>query len=78
VAGKSRTVEERIAWIADRAQGVVAWRDLLAAGVSRDEIDHRRAIGALRRVHEGVYRVGPLTTEARYMAAVKTCGRGRS
>jgi hypothetical protein len=52
--------------------------ELLAAGISRGEIEHRIEIGLLIRVHRGVYSVGHrvLTTEARYMAAVKAGGEG--
>jgi hypothetical protein len=73
---QSRTVPQRTAWIADRAHGIVTREELLAAGVSRDQVTRRVRSGALRRVFAGVYRTGPLTTEARYMAAVKACGEG--
>src|SRR5256714_13360403 len=76
VAAKVRTVEEKIRWIGDRAHGIVTREDLLAAGVTRHEIQHRIAIGALRRVFPGVYRTGPLTTEALYVAAVGARGGG--
>src|SRR3954452_17183558 len=76
MGGNSRNVERRIARITDRAQGVATRRELVAAGVSSKQVEHRLATGALRRVYDGVYRTGPLTTEARYMAAVKACGEG--
>src|SRR4051794_38291136 len=76
VAAKVRRGEEKIRWIGDRAHGIVTREDLLAAGVTRHEIQHRIAIGALRRVFPGVYRTGPLTTEALYVAAVRAGGEG--
>jgi hypothetical protein len=51
---------------------------LLAAGVTPAEIDHRLACGALLREHWGVYRVGHQAPSiyATYMAAVRACGEG--
>ena len=78
MADQDRTVEERIGWIASRAWGVVTWREMRSAGISRDEITRRVEIGYLIRQYPGVYRVGHTaeTVEARYMAAVKACGEG--
>jgi very-short-patch-repair endonuclease len=78
MAGKVRTVEMVIARLATRSHGVVTRRQLLAAGVSDDEIEHRVAKGALLREHRGVYRVGHRapSVEARYLAAVLACGEG--
>jgi very-short-patch-repair endonuclease len=72
------TVEEVLARIARRQHGVVARAQLLAAGVSSDEIKWRLRKGALIRVHPGVYRVGHCapSREATYMAAVLACGEG--
>jgi Transcriptional regulator, AbiEi antitoxin len=71
-------VDTVIARIAERAHGVVTRAELLAAGVTHDEIKHRVAAGALIRVHRGVYRVGHRapSVEATYVAAVKACGEG--
>ena len=68
--------DERIARIAGRAHGVASRRQLMAAGLSRDEIQERLDRGALRRVHRGVYRVGHSapSTHASYLAAVLACG----
>lgn len=73
-----RTPEEGIEAIATRAHGVATRQELLAAGVSVDEINHRLRIGALLSVHPGVYRVGHRapSREARYLAAVRACGEG--
>jgi very-short-patch-repair endonuclease len=78
MAGKVRTVERVVARLAARSHGVVTRRQLLAAGISEDEIDHRIAKGALLREHRGVYRVGHRapSIEARYLAAVLACGDG--
>jgi very-short-patch-repair endonuclease len=56
----------------------VTRKELLAAGVTRDEIAHRLRTGSLIAVFRGVYRVGHTapSVEARYMAAVKACGDG--
>jgi hypothetical protein len=72
------TVEQVIARIAGRQQGIVTWAEMIAAGISRKEILHRIGNGLLVRVYKGVYSVGhrPLTWQARYMAAVKACGEG--
>ncbi|MEX2194516.1 MAG: hypothetical protein WD844_04445 [Thermoleophilaceae bacterium] len=74
---QARTVEWRIARIARRAHGVVTHAELLEAEISRDEIRGRVRRGALIPEFRGVYRVGHAapSTEARYMAAVKACGR---
>lgn len=73
---QSTTVEERVARLAGGAHGIVTRAELLTAGVSRDEIRGRVRKGALTVEHRGVYRVGPRTREAVYMAAVKACGKG--
>jgi hypothetical protein len=78
VAHRDGTVERVLARIATPAHGVVSRRELIAAGVTVDEITHRVRTGALIREHPGVYRVGHRapSVEARYMAAVKACGEG--
>jgi very-short-patch-repair endonuclease len=75
---KSATVEQKIAAIANRQQGVVGREQVLRAGVTLGELRHRLETGALLREYRGVYRVGHRapSTEARYMAAVKACGKG--
>jgi very-short-patch-repair endonuclease len=78
VAEKIDTVERILERLASRAHGVVGRGELVGAGVSDDEIGHRVRIGALTRVHRGVYRVGHRAPSvgARYAAAVKACGEG--
>jgi hypothetical protein len=71
-------VERKLAAQATDAQGVVTRVELLAAGVTKAQIQHRLRNGALIREHPGVYRVGHRapSTEATYMAAVKASGEG--
>ena len=68
----------RLAELAEPSHGVVTRTQLLAAGVSKDEIDQRVRIGLLRCLFRGIYRVGHQapSTEALYMAAVLACGKG--
>ena len=76
MGAKVRTVERRLARIAGTAHGVVTRAQLLDAGVTRKEIEHRLRIGALLREYRGVYRVGHRapSVEAQYLAAVRACG----
>ncbi len=70
------TIEQIIGRIAGRQHGIIAWAEMIAAGVSAEQIRHRVKIALLIRVYRGVYSVGhrALTTEGRYLAAVKACG----
>src|SRR3954452_3480363 len=67
-----------VAAIAGRQHGVVARRQLLAAGISPRWIAQRLDKGSLIVVYPGVYRVGHRapSAEADYMAAVLACGDG--
>ena len=76
MSGQSTTVEHKIARLAGGAHGIATRAELLAARVTAAQIDHRVAQGALIVEHRGVYRVGPRTQDAIYMAAVKACGKG--
>jgi hypothetical protein len=71
-----RTADEIVAQVASRSHGVVARADLLAAGVSSEQIRQRLDRGILIAIHRGVYRVGHTapSREATYLAAVKACG----
>src|SRR5947209_2127272 len=75
---QARTVEKILAEIAARSHGVVTRVELLEAGIPVDGIRHRLEVGALIRVHRGVYRVGHCapSVEAWYLAAVRACGDG--
>jgi very-short-patch-repair endonuclease len=70
-------VERVIARLASGAHGVVARAELLAARVTKAQIDRRVRSGALIVEFRGVYRAGHRapSVEARYMAAVKACGK---
>jgi very-short-patch-repair endonuclease len=78
MAGQVSTVERVVARLAGGAHGVVTRVELLDAGVSKAEIDHRVGTGALIVEFRGVYRAGHRapSVEARYVAAVKACGEG--
>jgi Transcriptional regulator, AbiEi antitoxin len=78
MATRSTTVEKVVARLAARSHGVVTRAQLLAAGITREEIARRVRAGALLREHPGVYRVGHRapSVEARYLAAVLACGDG--
>ena len=67
-----------LASLLQRQHGTVARRQLLAFGLSGDQVDWRVKRGRLRRVHQGVYAVAgtPATREAHWMAAVLAAGPG--
>ena len=70
--------DRTLARLAGSSHGVVTRQQLLAAGLTLEEIRHRLQSGALLREYRGVYRVGHRAPshEARYLAAVWACGRG--
>ncbi len=67
-----------IAALADEQHGVVARRQLLAAGVRASAIDRRVGRGILVALHRGVYAVGHarLTQDGFWLAAVLAVGPG--
>ena len=67
-----------IAQIATRQNGIVARRQLVAAGLSHRQIDRRVESGRLHVLHRGVYAVGHRVVGAagRWWAAVLACGDG--
>jgi hypothetical protein len=73
---RSTTVEKVCAALAARSHGIVTRAELLAAGLTRQQIARRRERGYLIVEFPGVYRVGHRapSLEARYMAAVKASG----
>jgi very-short-patch-repair endonuclease len=64
--------------LARRQHGVLSRVQLLRLGVGRDVIDRRLRAGLLRRLHRGVYCLGPIgSPRSREMAAVLACcGKG--
>jgi hypothetical protein len=76
VDGQDGTADRVLARIASAAHGNVTRRELLAAGVSDEEIYGRAQSGLLHRQYPGVYRVGHTapSVEAEYLAAVLACG----
>ena len=73
---QSRPRDVVIAALADRQQGVVAHRQLVALGYSASSIQRGIKAGRLHVRHRGVYAVGrrKLTQRGRWMAAVLACG----
>jgi very-short-patch-repair endonuclease len=76
-----RTIDQRVRelWdLARRQHWVVARRQLLELGFSRDWIAHRIASGRLHPLWRGVYAVGRpnVTQYGQWMAAVLACGPG--
>jgi hypothetical protein len=69
--------ERTIAGLAERQHGVVARRDLLAAGVTSRAIRHRVVRQRLHVLYRGVYAHGrrALTTDGRRIAAVLAAGQ---
>jgi hypothetical protein len=67
-----------IARLAERQHGVVACRQLLQAGLTRQAIRHRVRVGRLHCLYRGIYAAGHrlLSPEARWMAAALTGGSG--
>jgi len=68
--------ERLVAELAARQHGVIALRQLVAIGVTRDSVRRRLESHRLHRVFPRVYAVGHarLTLRGRWMAAVLACG----
>ena len=58
MGGQNGEVDKVVARLATKAHGVVARRELLAAGLSERQVDRRLERGALIVEFPGVYRVG--------------------
>jgi very-short-patch-repair endonuclease/predicted transcriptional regulator of viral defense system len=72
---RTSAAERAIGALAERQHGVVTRAQLSELGLGAGAIDHRVRLGRLRAVHRGVYRIGPLSSDGRRMAAVLACGR---
>jgi very-short-patch-repair endonuclease len=69
--------DQLVLGLARRQHGVVQWAQLARRGMSARWVDHRVARGWLRRLHRGVYLVGPLEGPySRFMAATLAAGPG--
>jgi Transcriptional regulator, AbiEi antitoxin len=63
--------------VAARQHGAISALQLSELGLTRHQIAHRVSTGWLRRLHRGVYLVGPLeTAHTQAIAAVLAAGRG--
>ena len=71
-------LDSMIAGLAGRQHGVVSRGQLLAIGLSADQIDRRVRAGRLHPLYRGVYAVGHrvLSRKGHWMAAVLACGDG--
>jgi hypothetical protein len=71
-----RATDVEIARLATRQSGVVSRKQLLALGLSDDQIRYRTAANRLRPVHRGVYAVGhdALPPRGRLVAALLVAG----
>jgi very-short-patch-repair endonuclease len=71
----TRGTEDRISTFARRQYGMITRSQLLEAGVGSSAIGRRARTGRLRRIHRGVYLVGPILPPwGLEMAAVLACG----
>jgi len=71
-------MDERVTRLAERQQGTVGRRQLLASGLLRDHVDALVRSGRLVRVSRGTYRVrgAPADPVAELWAATLRCGPG--
>lgn len=62
--------------LAEEQHGVVAWRQLLALGLGRGQIEARVSSGKLLPLHRGVFALGHrrIDIRGRWLAAVLACG----
>jgi very-short-patch-repair endonuclease len=68
-------VEDRIAAVARKQHGVLTLAQLLDTGLAKGAVERRTKSGFFRRLHHGVYLVGPAPLpRSREMAAVLACG----
>lgn len=58
LATRAPALDRRLAALAGRQRGVVTYRQMVDAGLSRRAIEHRLAVGRLHRLIRGAYLVG--------------------
>jgi very-short-patch-repair endonuclease len=73
--GRQRANFPAIAPLAARHHGVISVRQLYSLGLSDRQVRKRVAEGSLHRLHRGVYVVGRLTQDGRWLGAVVACGK---
>jgi very-short-patch-repair endonuclease len=67
--------EEEIRSVASRQHGVITRAQLLSAGISPKRLTNRIKVGEVKRLHRGVFLVGPpISPLMMEMAAVLACG----
>lgn len=78
VRAQVRSPLRQAARIASAQHGVITYRELLGAGVSRQTVGRWARKGLLHRAFRGVYRLGHAapSVDATYLAAVRACGNG--
>jgi hypothetical protein len=76
--GRGDELNRLILELARGQHGVVAARQLVAAGIDGNAIERRERAGWLRRLYRGVYAIGGarLTWRGRWLAGVLACGEG--
>jgi very-short-patch-repair endonuclease len=68
----------RVHRCADRQLGLITREELRGRGLTDSQVKHLVAVGALIRVHRGIYRIpgSPQSLEQRALAACLACGAG--
>jgi len=76
--GAQISADVLIASLAEKQHGVLGVAQLLAAGLTRRQVEQRVPRRRLHPLHRGVYAVGHAveSREGRWMAAVLACGEG--
>jgi very-short-patch-repair endonuclease len=76
VTERAKRLERRLVRLAESQHGVLSLEQLVALGISAEQVRQRAHAGRLHRVHRGVYAVGhaKLSKEGRWMAAVLAYG----
>ena len=71
------TLEMRLNEVAARQHGVISRTQLIDLEMPASRIDHWVRSGRLTRIHQGIYRVGPISSpHTHLLAAALACGDG--